>query len=137
MKPRVPLKYSVSRTEPRREQLDIAFNGDKATVTNGLGAQVTSLVILSHDNFVFDTDLPIQPGETVTLHGTLRNEPPEPLTLPQIATTLFEETEAKAPYSGTWLKKGQYLAKLNEPVFYSTGMKPDILNATHFIIGKF
>ena len=137
MKPRVPLKYSVSRTEPRREQLDIAFNGDKATVTNGLGAQVASLVILSHDNILFDYDQPLQPGETVTLHGTPRNEPPEPLTLPQIATTLFEETEAKVPYTATWLKKGQYLAKLDEPVFYSTGMKPDILNATHFIIGKF
>ena len=137
MKPRVPLKYSVSRTEPRREQLDIAFNGDKATVTNGLGAEVASLVILSHENFLFNHDQPLQPGETVTLHGTLRNEPPEPLTLPQIATTLFDETEAKIPYTATWLKKGQYLAKLDEPVFYSTGMKPDLFNVTHFIIGKF
>ena len=137
MKPRVPLKYSVSRTEPRREQLDIAFNGNKATVTNGLGAEIASLVILSHDNILFDYDQPLQPGETITLNGTSRSDPPEPLTLPQIATTLFDETEAKVPYTATWLKKGQYLAKLDEPVFYSTGMKPDIFNVTHFIIGKF
>ncbi|MBO7534660.1 MAG: hypothetical protein J6T46_11780, partial [Victivallales bacterium] len=38
MKPRVPVTYSVSRTELRRDQLDLVFNGDKATVTNGLGA---------------------------------------------------------------------------------------------------
>ncbi|MBR4902406.1 MAG: hypothetical protein IKZ46_15820 [Victivallales bacterium] len=137
MKPRVPLKYSVSRTEPRREQLDIAFNGNKATVTNGLGVKIASLVILSHDNILFDYDQPLQPGETITLNGTSRSDPPEPLTLPQIATTLFDETEAKVPYTATWLKKGQYLAKLDEPVFYSTGMKPDIFNVTHFIIGKF
>ena len=137
MKPRVPLKYSVSRTELRREQLDIVFNGDKATVTNGLGAAVASLVILSHDNFLFNHDQPVQPGETVTLHGSPRVNPPEPLTLPQIATTLFEETEEKIPYTATWLNKGQYLAKLDEPVFYSTGMKPDFFHVTHFIIGKF
>ena len=137
MKPRVPLKYSVSRTELRREQLDIVFNGDKATVTNGLGAAVASLVILSHDNFLFNHDQPVQPGETVTLHGTPQVNPPEPLTLPQIATTLFDETEAKIPYTATWLNKGQYLAKLDEPVFYSTGMKPDFFHVTHFIIGKF
>ena len=137
MKPRVPLKYSVSRTELRREQLDIVFNGDKATVTNGLGAAVASLVILSHDNFLFNYDQPVQPGETVTLHGSPRANPPEPLTLPQIATTLFDETEEKIPYTATWLNKGQYLAKLDEPVFYSTGMKPDFFHVTHFIIGKF
>ena len=50
---------------------------------------------------------------------------------------LFEETEAKAPYTADWLKKGQYIVKTNEPLFYSTGMKPDVLNAMHFIIGKF
>ena len=137
MKPRVPLKYSVSRTELRREQLDIVFNGDKATVTNGLGAAVASLVILSHDNFLFNHDQPVQPGETVTLHGSPRVNPPEPLTFPQIATTLFEETGEKIPYTATWLNKGQYLAKLDEPVFYSTGMKPDFFHVTHFIIGKF
>ncbi|MBO7618978.1 MAG: hypothetical protein J6T06_00595, partial [Victivallales bacterium] len=74
---------------------------------------VASLVILSHDNFLLNHDQPVQPGETVTLHGTPQVNPPEPLTLPQIATTLFDETEAKIPYTATWLNKGQYLAKVD------------------------
>ena len=137
MKPRVPLKYTIKRTEPRREQLDIVFRGDKATVTNGLGVEVESLVILSYDNFIFRHDQPLSPGESITLDGMLSDQTPSQVNLPQIATMLFEETEAQVPYTADWLKKGQYIAKTNEPIFYSTGMKPDVLNAMHFIIGKF
>ncbi len=137
MKPRVPLKYTVKRTEPRREQLEIVFSGNTATVTNGLGVEVEGLAILSHDNFMFRHDRPIPPGESVTLDGMSWDQPPSQLPLSQIATTLFEETEAGSLYTADWLKKGQYIAKTNEPVFYSTGMKPDVFNAMHFIIGKF
>lgn len=137
MKPRVPLKYTIKRTEPRREQLDIVFRGDKATITNGLGVEVESLVILSYDNFIFRHDQPLPPGESITLDGMLCDQTPSQVNLPQIATMLFEETEAQIPYTADWLKKGQYIAKTNEPIFYSTGMKPDVLNAMHFIIGKF
>ena len=137
MKPRVPLKYTIKRTELRREQLDIVFRGDKATVTNGLGVEVENLAILSYDNFIFRHDQPLPPGESITLEGMLCDQTPSQVNLPQIATMLFEETEAKVPYTADWLKKGQYIAKTNEPIFYSTGMKPDVLNAMHFIIGKF
>ena len=137
MKPRVPLKYTIKRTEPRREQLDIVFRGDKATVTNGLGVEVESLVILSYDNFIFRHDQPLSPGESITLDGMLSDQTPSQVNLPQIATMLFEETEAQVPYTADWLKKGQYIAKTNEPIFYSTGMKPDSFHVTHFIIGKF
>ena len=137
MKPRVPLKYTVKRTEPRREQLEIVFRGNKATVTNGLGVEVKGLAILSYDNFMFRHDQSIPPGESITIEGTTWNQQSSIVNLPEIATVLFEETEAGTPYTADWLKKGQYIAKINEPVFYSIGMKPDILNATHFIIGKF
>ena len=138
MKPRVPLNYTVSRTEPHREQLDIVFNGDQATVTNGLGAEVRSLVILSHENIIFHHYQPIPPGGTVTLNGSdWSHSTPEARTLPQIASTLIEETEWNASYTTPWLQKGQYVARVNEPLFYSIGMKPDVLNATHFIFGRF
>ncbi|MBR5024259.1 MAG: hypothetical protein IKX48_04270 [Victivallales bacterium] len=137
MKPRVPLNYTVSRTESHREQLDIVFNGDQATVTNGLGAEVTSLVILSHENILFHHYQPIPPGGTVTLNGSAWGRTPEARTLPQIVSTLIEETERNVSYTTPWLQKGQFVAKVNEPLFYSIGMKPDILNATHFIFGRF
>ena len=137
MKPRVPLNYTVSRTESHREQLDIVFNGDQATVTNGLGAEVTSLVILSHENIIFHHYQPIPPGGTVTLNGSAWGRTPEARTLPQIVSTLIEETERNVSYTTPWLQKGQFVAKVNEPLFYSIGMKPDILNATHFIFGRF
>ena len=136
-RPSHPEVRPIKRTEPRREQLDIVFRGDKATVTNGLGVEVESLVILSYDNFIFRHDQPLSPGESITLDGMLSDQTPSQVNLPQIATMLFEETEAQVPYTADWLKKGQYIAKTNEPIFYSTGMKPDVLNAMHFIIGKF
>ena len=139
MKPRVPLNYLVSRTEPHREQLDISFSGNMATVTNGLGTAVESLVIISHDNLVFqfhEID-PLPPGETIRLRGKPNIHKPSIPPINHLFTMVTKDAQSNFTNIPNWLHKGQYAVKVNEPLFYSIGMKPDSLKATHFIIGNF
>lgn len=134
MRTRVPLDINIRKTEPRREQIEISFSDDKATVVNGLGATIEDLIVIAPDNTVFRTDVPLQPGSTTILSAKTNpntKTPPSFFTVEQIINQLGRNPNID------WIPPGHYFAKLKEPLFYSYGMKPDTMDATHYVIGRF
>lgn len=149
MQPRVPMEYALCRTEPRREQLDITFNDNNTvTVVNGLGAEVKELTIFAPDKRLFKYFEPLPPGGSVTLHPTSiktvsTQYPVKHNVEKAIVYKLFEFHSQKTDLFGqafdieSVMEPGQYVAWLEEPLFYSLGMKTSTLKATHFVIGRF
>ncbi|MCR5381418.1 MAG: hypothetical protein K6G44_10590 [Lentisphaeria bacterium] len=141
MKTRVPFSYNICKTEPRREQLEITFNGKIATVVNGLGAEITDLLINSPDGaFAFKHDAPLPPGGSISIKGEVQNTPFHSNTATVCPPILPPEEIIKrlgTQSANTWLPTGYYFAKTKEPLFHSLGMTPDTLKATHVVIGRF
>ncbi|MCR4575393.1 MAG: hypothetical protein K5787_16660 [Lentisphaeria bacterium] len=133
MKTRVPLDYNIKITEPRREQLEITFHEGMATVVNGLGAEILSLTVHAPDGNIYILNSNLPPGGSATLSQkdfVPIEKRPASFTFEQMTEFLNKQKNLLPP-------AGYYWATLKEPLFYSKGMEPDTLDATHYVIGRF
>lgn len=141
MLPRNPFNYGVRRIENRGERLRIVHGADKALeVVNGLGCDLRGVLYRDSDGMLhLGGALPS--GTRAALRPlTLDVKPAYYLSLKRVVETavrddLSEKLACELKNFAGDLVPGSFIAIADIPVFYSMGIKPDILECVHYVCG--
>ncbi len=138
---RIPVYYTVNRTENRQEKLRFKAVPEGLEVSNGLGGRLEHLVVRWSENTIYKNLSPIDPGAKVILTTALNNTLKQKSSSPQEISSLCEQILRKKISLGdlqtltSYLPVGYYSATTSEPLFYSPGRSISSYSNKQLIIG--
>jgi len=138
---RIPVYYTVNRTETRQEKLRFQEVPEGLEVSNGLGGPLEHLAVRWSENTVYTNLSPINPGVkailTKQVNTTLKKKTFSRQEISSLCGQILrEEISAKNLLNLiSFLPVGYYVVSTSEPLFYSPGRSISAYTNRQLIIG--